>query len=62
MGLVDHSVSTANFWYAYIVLAIDRKPAVMYGAALSLWIISYAVHLMSPVANAAPWHGFELAA
>ena len=51
-----------NFIFAYIYAERDAKPLLCYGAALSLWIISYVVHLVSPVAHVAPWHGFELAA
>ena len=50
-----------NFWYAYIIMVVDRKPVFMYGAALSLWAIAYLVYLAAPVVHAAPWHGFELA-
>ena len=51
-----------NFIFAYIYAERDAKPLLCYGAALSLWIISYVVHLVSSVAHVAPWHGFELAA
>jgi len=50
-----------NLLFAYIYRCLDRKPFFFYAAGIVLWIITYLIDLVTPTANAAPWHGFELA-
>lgn len=50
-----------NLWYAYVIIVLDRKPVVMYAAALAAWAIAFLFNLSGSTAEAASWHGFELA-